>query len=49
MCNLYPLLSDEVVAAIERASKERGCVKEICIVAARQASPVSHHRSVKSR
>ncbi len=42
------VVGDEVVAAIERRAKE-GDFRSICIVAARQASPVSHHRSVKSR
>lgn len=42
------VVGDEVVAAIERRAK-RAIFVPICIVAARQASPVSHHRSVKSR
>ncbi len=42
------VVGDEAVAAIERRAK-RAIFVPICTAAARQVSPVSHHRSVKSR
>ncbi len=40
-------LRDELVTLT--GGRKRAIFVPICIVAARQASPVSHHRSVKSR